>query len=262
MALSYKFYVVIILNNLSLKKKLLPLVFPILIILVWFLITEVFVVWPKFIMPSPIDVCSAGWTLITNGELFTNTVSTLIKVFLGIILASVVAIPIGIFLGWSETWDSFCSLVISVLRPVPPIAWIPFAILWFGIGLSSAVFVIFLGCVFPLLVYTIDGVKRTEKVLVEAAQTLGADKWNVLTKIVMPSAIPHIISGLKVAVGIALMCTVSSEMIASSDGLGHMILTASNLFDPGTMVVGILVIGIIGIVFDLVFRKLQDSVFW
>ncbi|MDO5850814.1 MAG: ABC transporter permease [Methanobacteriaceae archaeon] len=246
----------------KLEKKLLPLVFPILIIIFWFIITEVFVIWPPYILPSPVVVCQSAYILILNGQLLKNTISSLVKVLLGILLASVIAIPLGVFLGWNETWDRFTSLVISVLRPVPPIAWIPFAILWFGIGLFSSVFVIFLGCVFPLLVSTIDGVKRTDKVLVEAAQTLGADNWTVISKVVVPSSIPHIISGLKVGVGIALMCTVSAEMIASSDGLGHMILTASNLFDPGTMVVGILVIGIIGIVFDLIFRKLQSSIFW
>ncbi len=246
----------------DIKKKLLPLILPILIILGWYLITETLNLFPYFILPSPIDVCEAAYTIIFNGRLLNNTISTLIKVFLGIILASIVAIPLGVFLGWSETWDKFCSLVISVLRPIPPIAWIPFAILWFGIGLSSAVFVIFLGCVFPLLVYTIDGVKRTDKVLIEAAQTLGANNWDILNKIILPSAVPFIISGLKVGVSIALMCTVSSEMISSSSGLGYMMLTASTLFDPGTTVVGILVIGIIGIVFDYLFRKAQDKIFW
>ncbi len=158
--------------------------------------------------------------------------------------------------------ESFCSLIISVLRPVPPIAWIPFAILWFGIGLSSAVFVIFLGCVFTVLVYTIDGVRRTDKVLIEAAQTLGASDWDVLAKVVWPSSIPYIVTGLKIGVSIALMCTISSEMIASTSGLGYMILTASQLFDPGTTVIGILVIGVIGIAFDFIFKKIQERIFW
>ena len=120
----------------------------------------------------------------------------------------------------------------------------------------------FIGCVFSVLVYTIDGVKRTDKVLIEAAQTLGANNWNILTKIVLPSALPYIVSGLKVGVSIAVMCTVSAEMIASSRGLGYMILTASQLFQPGTVVVGMIIIGIIGILFDYGFRKAQDRIFW
>lgn len=247
---------------LNVKRKLLPLVLPILIIIVWYLITAVLKVFPSFLLPSPLDVFNATAAVIADGSLIKNTIDTLFKVFLGIIIASVVAIPLGILLGWSETLDGFCSLVISVLRPVPPIAWIPFSILWFGIGLNSAVFIIFLGCVFPLLVYTTDGVKRTNKFLIEAAQTLGANSWVLLTKIILPSAIPYIVSGLKVGVSIALMCTISAEMIGSGSGLGYMIMTASNLLDPGTIVVGILIIGIIGIVFDLIFRKIQEDIFW
>ena len=107
-----------------------------------------------------------------------------------------------------------------------------------------------------------DGVKRTPKVLIEAAQTLGAKPLDILYRITLPSALPYIVSGLKVGVSIALMCTISAEMIGSSSGLGYLILTATNLFDTGTTVVGMLVIGIIGIVLDYLFRKAQDQIFW
>ncbi len=246
----------------NIDKRIIPLILPILIILVWYLTTDCFALVPQYILPGPGNVFSDAAYLISNGKLLEHTISTLIKVFLGIILASVVAIPLGILLGWHETLDRFTSLAISILRPIPPIAWIPFSILWLGIGLPSSVFVIFIGCVFSVLVYTIDGVKRTDMVLIEAAETLGASNWDILYKVVLPSALPYIISGLKVGVSIALMCTVSAEMIASSNGLGYMILTASQLFDPGTMVVGMVIIGLIGIVFDAGFRKLQSRIFW
>lgn len=246
----------------NIDKRVLPFILPIVLIVGWYIITDGLNLIPYYILPSPIDVFNAAYALIINGKLLDHTISTLIKVFSGIILASVVAIPLGIILGWYETLDELSSLVISILRPIPPIAWIPFSILWFGIGLSSAVFVIFIGCVFSVLVYTIDGVKRTDKVLIEAAHTLGANNWDILYKVVLPSTLPYIVSGLKVGVSIALMCTVSAEMIASSKGLGYMILTASNLFDPGTMVVGMAIIGIIGILFDVGFRKIQSRIFW
>lgn len=246
----------------NIDKRVLPFILPIVLIIGWYIITDGLNLIPYYILPSPIDVFNAAYALIINGKLLDHTISTLIKVFSGIILASVVAIPLGIVLGWYETLDELSSLVISILRPIPPIAWIPFSILWFGIGLSSAVFVIFIGCVFSVLVYTIDGVKRTDKVLIEAANTLGANNWDILYKVVLPSTLPYIVSGLKVGVSIALMCTVSAEMIASSKGLGYMILTASNLFDPGTMVVGMAIIGIIGILFDVGFRRIQSRIFW
>jgi NitT/TauT family transport system permease protein len=244
------------------RKILISLILPIVIIIFWYLITEGLHLVNPYILPGPIEVCTSAWDLIVSGKLLRNTIDSLFKVFGGLILAAVVAIPLGVLLGWYKTLEDLCSFVISILRPIPPIAWIPFAILWFGIGLSSAVFVIFLGCVFTVLVYTIDGVRRTDKVLVESAQTLGASDWDVLTKVIWPSSIPYIVSGLKVGVSIGLMCTISSEMIASTSGLGYMILTASQLFDPGTTVIGILVIGVIGIAFDFVFRRIQERIFW
>ena len=239
-----------------------PFILPIVILVIWYIITSGLHLVKPYILPSPIDVCYSAIHSLSSGSLIENTINTLIKVFSGLILASVIAIHLGILIGRNQTLEELTSFVISILRLFPPVAWIPFSILWFGIGSVPAVFIIFMGCVFPILVYTIDGVKRTDKVLVESAQTLGADDWNVLKRVVLPSALPYVVSGLKVGIGIALMCTISAEMIGSSSGLGYMILTATNLFDTGTTVVGMLVIGIIGLIFDYVFTKAQDRIFW
>ena len=244
------------------KRKVLPLILPIVIIIVWYLITGGLHLVRPYVLPSPVEVLYSAINIIQTGKLLQNTMDTLFKVFAGLILASIVAIPLGIILGWYQTLEDLASFVISILRPIPPVAWIPFSILWFGIGTIPAVFIIFMGCVFPILVYTIDGVKRTDKVLIESAQTLGANDWNVLKRVILPSTVPYIVSGLKVGVGIALMCTISAEMIGSSSGLGYMILTATNLFDPGTTVVGMLVIGLIGLVLDYVFGLAQKRIFW
>lgn len=244
------------------KNKFTPVILPILIIIVWYLITAVFNLVDPYILPSPVDVCLSAWDLILSGELFKDAFDTLFKVFAGIFIAAIVAIPLGILLGWYKRLEDLCTFVISILRPIPPVAWIPFSILWFGIGTVPAVFIIFMGCVFPILIYTIDGVKRTDKVLIESAQTLGANDWVILKQVILPSSIPYIVSGLKVGIGIALMCTISAEMIGSSSGLGYMILTATNLFDTGTTVVGMLTIGIIGLILDFIFGYIQDKIFW
>lgn len=203
------------------KRKILPFILPIIILVIWYIITSGLHLIKPYILPSPIDVCYSAMNSLSSGSLVENTINTLIKVFSGLILASIVAIPLGILIGWNQTLEDLTSFVISILRPVPPVAWIPFSILWFGIGAVPAVFIIFMGCVFPILVYTADGVKRTDKVLIESAQTLGANDWNVLKRVILPSAIPYIISGLKVGIGIALMCTISAEMVGSSSGLGY-----------------------------------------
>ncbi len=245
-----------------LNKKVLSLIIPVTLIIIWFLITMVFKVFPDYIIPTPLDVLNAGYSLIITGQLLDDTINTLFKVLLGIILATIVAVPLGLILGWSERLEAMSELIVSILRPIPPVAWIPFSLLWFGIGIAPAVFIIFMGCIFPILVYTIDGVKRTDKVLIEAGQTLGANDLQILSKVIFPSSFPTIVTGLKVAFGIDLMCTVSAEMVGSTSGLGQMIMTASTLSNTGDIVIGMLAIGIIGLVFDRLFIHAQRKIFW
>ncbi|WP_221061644.1 ABC transporter permease [Methanobrevibacter arboriphilus] len=244
------------------NKKVLSLIIPVTLIIIWFLITMVFKVFPDYIIPTPLDVLNAGYNLIITGQLLDDTINTLFKVLLGIILATIVAVPLGLILGWSERLEAMSELIVSILRPIPPVAWIPFSLLWFGIGIAPAVFIIFMGCIFPILVYTIDGVKRTDKVLIEAGQTLGANDFQILSKVIFPSSFPTIVTGLKVAFGIDLMCTVSAEMVGSTSGLGQMIMTASTLSNTGDIVIGMLAIGIIGLVFDRLFIHAQRKIFW
>ena len=246
----------------DMKKILTPIILPVILIVIWFFLTDFSSIISVTKFPGPIEVCQAAYTNIISGKLLTDTIDTVFKVFLGLGLACLVGIPLGILLGSFKSLERFCSIIISVLRPIPPIAWIPFSILWFGIGMVPAIFIIFMGCVFPILVYTLDGVKRTPKVLIESAQTLGASDKDILYKVTLPSALPVIVSGVKVGVSIALMCTISAEMIGSSSGLGYLIITATNLFDTGTTVVGMLMIGIIGIILDFIFGKLQEEIFW
>ena len=249
-------------NDLKSEYKKEMLVLPIILVIIWYIVCDVFQMVPSYMFPGPVDVANSFVKLIVSGQLFRDILDTLYKVLFGMLLASVVGITLGIILGWFKRLETLCRLVISILRPIPPIAWIPFSIIWFGIGLGPAVFIIFMGCVFPILISTIDGVHRTDSVLIEAAQSFGASNAQMLTEVILPSSLPHIVSGLKVAIGIALMCTISGEMIGSSSGIGYMILTSTNLFDTGSTVVGMLVIGIIGIIFDYIFTKVQERIFW
>jgi NitT/TauT family transport system permease protein len=173
-----------------------------------------------------------------------------------------VAIPLGIIIGWSKTVENYLSFTIGILRPIPPIAWIPFAILWFGLGLGSAIFVIFVGSIFPILINTADGVKRIDKVYVESAYTLGANQSQTLQKVVVPAALPNIITGLKIGMGIALMCTVAAEMIGSNNGLGYLILTATSMLDSASAIVGMLTIGLIGLGFEYIFSRMERKINW
>lgn len=249
-------------NNFRDEYKKEMLILPIILIIIWYLICDYFQLVPVYMFPGPTDVATSFVKLIVSGKLFKDIFETIYKVLFGMLLASVVGITLGILLGWFKRLETLCKLIISILRPIPPIAWIPFSIIWFGIGVGPAVFIIFMGCVFPILLSTIDGVHRTDPVLIEAAESFGASNSQMLTEVIIPSSLPYIVSGLKIATGIALMCTISGEMIGSSSGIGYMILTSTNLFDTGSTVVGMLVIGVIGIIFDYIFTKIQERIFW
>ncbi len=249
-------------TEIKLYDKLDVLILPVILIIIWYIICDLLMLIPSYMFPGPVEVVNSFINLLFSGKLLKDIIDTLYKVFLGLFLAAVVGISLGIILGWSKKLERLCSLIISILRPIPPIAWIPFSILWFGIGTAPAVFIIFLGCVFPILVSTIDGVHRTRGVLIEAAQSFGVSNLQMLTEVILPATVPYIVSGLKVGIGIALMCTIAGEMIGSSSGIGYRILTSTSLFDTGATVVGMLVIGVIGIVFDYIFTKIQEQIFW
>jgi NitT/TauT family transport system permease protein len=244
------------------RKTLISLIVPVIIVIFWALLTTYTGIIPSYLIPSPHDVLAAFEELLINGSLVSDTLDTLTRVLLGFIVAAAVAIPVGILMGWSKTVENYLSFTIGLLRPIPPIAWIPFAILWFGLGLGSAIFVIFVGSVFPILINTADGVKRIDKVYIESASTLGASQYQTLRKVVVPAALPNIITGLKVGMGIALMCTVAAEMIGSNNGLGYLILTATSMLDSASAIVGMLTIGVIGLGFEYIFTRMERKINW
>jgi len=244
------------------RKTLKSLIVPAIILIIWAFLTSYTQIIPSYLIPSPYEVFQAFENLLKNGILISSALDTLSRVVLGFLLASLVAIPLGIIMGWHETINNLLKLTIEILRPIPPIAWIPFAILWFGIGLGSVIFIIFMGCFFPILINTIDGVKRTDKVLIESAYTLGASQFQTLQKVVVPAALPNIITGLKVGVGVGLMCTAAAEMIGSNDGLGYLILTSTSMLDSASAIVGMLAIGLIGLGLDYIFRRAERSINW
>lgn len=246
----------------EMNKTITSLILPVIIVIVWAILTTFTGLIPSYLIPSPGDVLQAFENLLANGVLISDTIYTLTRVLLGFLVAALVAIPLGILIGWSKTANDLSSFVIGVLRPIPPIAWIPFSILWFGVGLGSAIFIIFLGSVFPILISTADGVKRTDKVYLESAYTMGATQFQTIKKVVFPAALPNIITGLKVGIGIGLMCTVAAEMIGSNNGLGYLILTATSMLDSASAIVGMLTIGVIGLGFDYFFRRAERKINW
>ncbi len=187
---------------------------------------------------------------LLEGHLFAS----LHRVVTGFLLAALLGIPLGILMGWSNTLQSALRPIIEVIRPIPPLAWIPIAILWFGIGLKSAAFIIFLGAFFPVLLNTISGVHLVNPVLVEASLTLGLSRWGILTKVLTPGALPSIFTGMRVGLGIGWMTLVAAEFtgVKSGYGLGYMIMTARDVQRPDLIVAGMATIGVVGYGMDAV----------
>lgn len=244
------------------RKIFISMILPVSVIIIWAILTTFTGLIPSYFLPSPSEVLQSFETLLMNGQLVQDTSLTLMRVILGLTVSALVGIPLGILMGWSDTVKDFSSLMVGILRPIPPIAWIPFAILWFGVGLESAIFIIFVGSVFPILINTMDGVKRVDKVLLESAYTLGASNRQVLQKVAVPASLPSIVTGLKVGVGVGLMCTVAAEMIGSNSGLGYLIFTSTSMLDTGSAIVGMLTIGVIGLGADYLFSRIEKEVSW
>lgn len=231
------------------------------LLIVWQVVAAV--IYPHFnttsanIFPPPTAVLDTFWEFVLNGELLRHTLASLLRVIAGFSLAALVAVPLGLSMGAWPVWGEQVRVVVEVLKPIPPFAWIPFGLLWFGIGPEQTVFVIFIASVFPILMNTVAGVEAVEPVLKRSALCLGASKLNLFVNVILPRSLPHIIVGLRIGLGFAWMVLVASELIGSTAGLGYLILDSRNLGLPSLAFMGMIVIGVIGYLLDVMMRWLE-----
>lgn len=197
------------------------------------------------------------------GELMGNALVSLSRVLVGFAIAAVSGVFLGIIIGWWSKARDLLEPVFEILRPIPPLAWIPLSMLWFGLGFKPAVFLIWLGAFFPILLNSILGMENTPRKLVEVAKTLGANSWQVLTKVGVPAATPSIMAGLRIGIGIGWMCLVAAELTGSNSGLGYMIMYYYSTMEAAKTVAGMLMIGIIGYIMFIGLKKVEDRLlFW
>ncbi|MEP7071145.1 MAG: ABC transporter permease [Verrucomicrobiota bacterium] len=217
------------------------------------------------LFPGPGSVARAIGELVQKGLLLKYIVASLFRVTWGFILAALVGIPVGLVLGWyARAFQAFNPLI-QIFRPISPIAWIPVAILWFGVSDAAPIFLIFLASVFPISVSTIAAVQNLQPVYLRAAQNFGLGRWELFRRVVFRASAPQIITGLRIALGIAWLVVVAAEMIAVNSGLGYLIIDARNAGKRYDLVVaGMVMIGLIGLVLDVLVRQLAklDSVRW
>lgn len=209
------------------------------------------------LLPPFSEVAGRLVGLLLSGELLRHAGASVARVLVGYLLSLLVALPLGFYLGLSERAEPFARLTVQLLRPLAPPAWIPLAVLWFGIGNMPAIFIIFIGTVLTVLVGTMGAVRGVDKRLVQAALTLGASRLRAVLAVVLPAALPELLTLMRLGMGLAWMCVVAAEMVAVSQGLGYLILGARNTFSTDIVLAGMLAIGLLGLGFDGVLRWAQ-----
>lgn len=219
----------------------------------------------SLIFPTPGQVAAGLVDLARQGLLLKHVVASLFRVTVGYLIAVALAIPVGMLMGWFGGVHTFLNPLVQGLRPISPIAWIPLAILWFGVGDLSPIFLIFLSSFFPMVVGTAAGVLTIDGTYLRAARNFEFSGLHLFRAVVLPAALPQIVTGMRIGLGVAWLVVVAAEMIAVSSGLGYLIIDSRNAGNRYDLVVaGMLVIGAVGFILDGFMRRLErlDEVRW
>src|SRR6188474_1201124 len=210
------------------------------------------------IFPTPWAVVTGTLELARDGTLWEHIGASLMRVGAGFGLAVALAIPLGLWMGWVHGAFVTLNPLFQILRPISPIAWIPIAILWFGVGNASPVFLIFIASVFPMIVQTTVGVHTIEKRFLRAAANFGVSRATLFRQVVFPAVLPQVIVGMRIGLGVAWLVVVAAEMIALRSGLGYLIMDSRNAGNRYDLVIaGMIIIGVIGLSLDSSMRRLE-----
>jgi ABC-type nitrate/sulfonate/bicarbonate transport system permease component len=210
-------------------------------------------------VPRVSTIFSSWVHSIAYGELFNQLVPTLRRIFIGFSLAVAVAVPVGLLMGSIPFVYRLLEPITEFIRPIPSSAYIPVAILFLGIGDEMKVFVIFLACVFPILLNTHGGVRSIDPVLIDTGRTFGISRGMALWQIMLPAALPSILTGMRISLGIALIVSVVSEMISGNSGVGYFILDMQRIFRVPEMFAGIFTLGLLGYLINFIFIRVESN---
>lgn len=251
------------LSNKQVKKRLSTLILasilPITLIFIWQYGCDNKLI-NQSILPSPAKLYEALLYMIETGKLKGHIMISAERVIKGFVIGTTVGLGVGIIIGLSKKMEHLLSVIIGVFRPIPLIAWVPMLILWMGIGESSKITLIAVGSFWPVLLNTIRGIQNTDKKLLEVGKVLEKNKIQVLIKIVIPSSIPFIFTGIRLGMGAAWSCVVAAEMIAAATGIGYLIMYAREMSQPDVMLVGVFAIGFIGLAIDQLLLLLERKI--
>jgi ABC-type nitrate/sulfonate/bicarbonate transport system permease component len=243
--------------------RVLPFLYAaIFIVVVWQLVVTITKPHPA-LLPAPWAVANGFYDLTRSGELFIHAGVSLGRVTSAWLLSAVVAIPLGLAMGRSMRLERLVDPVVELFRPISPLAWIPLAILWFGISESGKIFIVFIGTFFPTLLSTVAGVKSIDPVLIQAGQVLGCnDAASMFRRVVLPAALPSIVVGLRIAFGTGWAAIIAAELVAARSGLGYLIANGMEILRADQVLVGMIAIGVLGVCFDAFFRFLNRRFSW
>jgi len=212
----------------------------------------------SLIFPTPWGVVTGAIELLVNGTLWRHIGASLLRVGTGFALAVCIAVPLGLWMGWVRGAYNTLNPLFQMLRPISPIAWIPIAILWFGVGDASPIYLIFISSVFPMIVQTTVGVHTIDKRYLRAAENFGVSRATLFRQVVIPAVLPQVLVGMRIGLGVAWLVVVAAEMIALRSGLGYMIMDSRNAGNRYDLVIaGMIIIGVIGLSLDSTMRRLE-----
>lgn len=237
------------------KKFVYPFVSFTILIGLWQLVV-LYSGWSQQVFPGPVAVFNSFIELIKNGALLDHSVASLYRVTIGFYFGALLGIPLGILLGRVKIVRFAVNPIIQFLRPISPLAWIPLSMLWFGIGDQPAIFLIFLSSFFPIVVATAIAVESINPIYFQVASNFNLSRVEMITKIVVPAIVPEVVTALRLTIAIAWLVVVAAEMIAVQSGLGYLILDSRNALRMDYVMVAMIVIGIIGLLLDIIMYKL------
>ncbi|MBP0939789.1 taurine ABC transporter permease TauC [Pseudomonas alliivorans] len=247
-------------SRLHLSTRAISVVTLVVLLALWWAVTAAEWIEPLF-LPPPSVVLEKAWLLLTKGymdsTLWQHLGASLQRIGLGLGAAILTAIPVGIAIGHNRIAQGILDPLIEFYRPIPPLAYLPLIVIWFGIGEFSKVLLIYLAIFAPIAIATATGVRTVDPARVRAAQSLGATRWQLIRHVILPSALPDILSGIRIGLGVGWSTLVAAELIAATSGLGFMVQSAAQFLVTDVVVLGILVIAIIAFVMELSLRALQ-----
>lgn len=231
----------------------------VILVVVWYLLPKSGLVRPDLV-PGPLQVAQTFWGMLTEHRLWLDMYMSTQRVFVGVILGTMCAVPVGFVLGWYSRVGHFLDSLINFFRALPPIALIPLVIIYFGIGETAKIIILFYASFFASVIVIYEGISQISPLYVRVARTLGATDMEIFWRVIVPMTVPHMLTALRVALGVAWATLVAAELIAAQRGLGAVIQDASAYFQLDAIYMGIICIGFIALAMDLALRALSRRV--